>query len=128
MENQNKWAKTWKSSVQPRKQRAYVKNAPLHVRNKLVCSHLSKELRVKFKTRSFRVRKGDKVKVLRGQFKGKMGKVENVNTKRQKIYITGVEQTKMDGSKALYPVNASNVMILELDSSDKRRFNEVKKK
>ncbi len=127
MKNQNKWCKTWKSSVQPRKQRAYVRNAPIHIRGKLLCSHLSKELKDKHKFRSLRVRKGDKVKVMRGQFKNKIGKVEKVNTKKQKLFITGVEQNKMDGTKALYPVHPSNVLIVELDLSDKLRLGEKKK-
>ena len=37
---------------------------------------LSKELRAKQNIRSVRVRTGDKVKILRGQFKGKTGVVE----------------------------------------------------
>lgn len=126
MKNQNKWSRSWKKSVQPRKQRAYVKNAPLHVLGKLLCSHLSKELREKHNIRSLRVRKGDKVKVVTGQFKNKIGKVERVDVKKRKIYITGVDQTKMDGSKALYPVHHSNVVITELELSDKRRLGEKK--
>ena len=127
MKNQKKWNKNWKRSVQPRKQRAFVRNAPDHIRNKLLCAHLSKELKEKHKIRSIRVRKGDKVKVMIGQFKNKIGKVDRVSTKRQRLFITGVEQTKMDGTKALYPVHPSNVMITELDLSDKRRLSEVKK-
>jgi len=100
----------------------------LHVRNKLICAHLSKELREKHKLRSIRVRKGDKVKVIVGQFRNKIGKVDRIDTKKRKLYITGVEQSKMDGSKALYPVHHSNVLITELDLSDKRRLNEVKEK
>ncbi|RLE47350.1 50S ribosomal protein L24 [Candidatus Woesearchaeota archaeon] len=127
MKNQKKWNRSWKRSVQPRKQRAFVRNAPVNVRGNLMGAHLSKELREKFKFRSVRIRKGDKVRVMLGQFKNKIGKVERVDTKRKKVYITGVEQSKLDGSKALYPVHHSNVMIVELDLSDKRRFGEVKK-
>ncbi len=120
------WNTTWTGSVKPRKQRAYVRNAPLHVRNTLVCSHLSKELRQKLKHRSLRVRKGDKVKVLRGQYKGKNGTVDRIDTKRMKIYITGVEFNKKDGSKALYPVHPSKLLIQELEGTDKRRLGEQK--
>lgn len=127
MKNQKKWNKSWKKSVQPRKQKAYVRNAPLHVKNKLLSAHLSKELHDKHKIRSVRVRKGDKVKIMTGQFKNKIGKVEKVDTKKMKLYITGVDQIKMDGSKALYPVHHSNVLITELDLSDKRRLGEMKK-
>ena len=126
MKNQNKWCRTWKKSVQPRKQRAYTKNCPINIRGNIMCSHLSKELKEKHGTRSIRIKKGDKIKVLRGQFKRVMGKVEKVNTKRQRIFVTGVEQEKMDGSKALYPIHPSNVSIIELDLEDKRRLGEKK--
>ena len=126
MKNQNKWCRTWNKSVQPRKQRAYTRNCPVHIKGNMMCSHLSKELKEKHGFRSIRIKKGDKIKVLRGQFKGVIGKVENVNTKRQRIFVTGVEQEKMDGSKALYPIHPSNVSIIELELEDKRRLGEKK--
>lgn len=116
-----KWSTTFSGSVKPSKQRMYVRNAPLHIRSTLLGSHLSKDLRQKLKKRSLRVRKGDKVKVLRGQHKGKTGTVERVDTKRMKIFITGVEFSKKDGSKAMYPVHPSKLLIQELHA-DKRRL------
>jgi len=115
------WSSSWKASKKPRKQRNYVRNAPLHIRNKLVGSHLSKDLREKLKKRSLRVRKGDKIKVMIGQHKGKSGPVEKVDTKRMKVYITGIEFVKKDGSKSLYPVNPSNLLIQDI-AEDKRRI------
>ena len=120
------WNTNWTGSVKPRKQRAYVRSAPLHVRNTFLGSHLSKELRQKLKQRSLRVRKGDKVKVLRGQHKGKSGTVDRVDTKRMKVYITGIEFTKKDGSKAFYPVHPSKIMIQDIEGTDKRRLGEQK--
>lgn len=114
--------KSWKSSKNPKKQRKFLFNAPLHLRSKLVVSHLSPELRKKYNTRGLRVRTGDKVKVMRGQFKSKTGKIERVNTKKCKVYITGIELIKKDGGKALYPVHASNLLITELNLSDKKRI------
>ena len=122
-----KWNTSWSGSRKPKKQRAYVRNAPLHVKNTLLGSHLSKELRLKLKRRSLRVRKGDKVKIMRGQHKGKSGTVERVNTKRAKVYINGIEFTKKDGSKALYPINPSQLLIQDLQA-DKRRLGEGDKK
>jgi len=119
--NDMKWSTSWSGSRKPTKQRNYVRNAPLHVRNTMLGSHLSKDLRNKLKHRSLRVRKGDKVKVMRGQHKGKTGTVERLDTKNARIYITGVEFTKKDGSKAMYPINPSNLLIQELHS-DKRRL------
>lgn len=115
------WSKDWKSSKNPRKQRKYLYNLPLHIRKSLLSATLSKDLRKKYGKRSLSVRKDDKVKVLRGQFKKKTGKVFRVNLKRIRIYIEGVENVKKDGSKAPYPVHPSNVMITELNLEDKER-------
>lgn len=117
------WSPSWISSKKPTKQRKYVKNAPLHVRSALLCSHLSKELAKKLNTRSLRVRKGDKVTVMRGQHKGKSGTVDSVDTQKARIYITGVEVPKRDGSKAMYPIHPSKLMIKEI-ATDKRRTSE----
>ncbi len=120
-----KWNTSFSGSVKPAKQRTYVREAPLHVRNTFLCSHLSKDLRNKLKMRALRVRKGDKVKVLRGQHKGKTGTVDRVDTKRMKVFINGVEFSKKDGSKAMYPVHPSKLLIQELQA-DKRRLGEQK--
>ncbi len=111
----------WKNSTQRRKQRKYQYNAPLHIRQKFVNVHLSPELRKKHNTRSIQVRKDDKVKVLRGTFKGKSGKVERVDLKKSKIFITGIEIIKKEGSKVAYGISPSNLMITEISTTDKKR-------
>ena len=116
------FSNSWKSSILPRKQRKYAYNAPLHIRGKFVRSMLSKELRKKYEIKTLRTKKGDKVKILRGQFKGKTGKVDKVNIKRSKLYIENIEVLKKDGSKTIYPINPSNVVIIELDTEDKKRM------
>ena len=116
-----KWSKSWKSSKKPRKQKKYVFNLPLHIRRTLLSTLLSKELRKKYNKRNITVRKGDKVKILRGQFKKKTGEVTNVNMKKFKIYIEGIENIKKDGSKAAYPIPPSNTMIIELNLDDRKR-------
>ncbi len=115
------WSKSWKSSKNPRKQRKYIYNLPLHIRKTLLSATLSKDLRKKYGKRSLSVRKDDKVKILRGQFKKKTGKISRVNLKRIRIYVEGAENVKKDGSKAPYPIHPSNVMITELNLDDKKR-------
>lgn len=115
------WSKSWKSSKKPRKQRKYVYNLPLHIRKTLLPAHLSKELRKKYNKRSASVRVGDKVKILRGQFKKKTGKITKVDLKKIRINIEGIENVKKDGSKVPYPLHPSNVMIIELNLDDKKR-------
>ncbi|MBI4145238.1 50S ribosomal protein L24 [Candidatus Woesearchaeota archaeon] len=122
MEN---WSRHWKGSVKPRKQRAYAREAPIHVKRQSLAAHLSKELRGKHKTRSITLRVGDKVTVLRGQFRKKSGKVERVDAPASRVYVTGIELAKKDGGKSQYPLHPSNLIITELES-DKRRFTERK--
>lgn len=116
-----RWSKSWKSSKKPRKQRKYVYNLPLHIRKSVLSATLSKDLRKKYGKKSMPARTGDKVKVLRGQFKKKTGKISKVNLNRIRIHIEGVENVKKDGSKVPYPVHPSNVMIMELNMEDKER-------
>jgi large subunit ribosomal protein L24 len=115
------FATSWKNSVQRRKQRKYTYNAPAHIKGKFLAAHLSKQLHEKYGTRSVRVRKGDKVRILRGNSKGKEGKVERVDVEKTQIYISGIDAAKMDGSKAPVTLHPSSVMIIELDLSDKKR-------
>ena len=105
-------------SRQPRKQRRAYYRAPLHVRQKLMSATLSPELREKYGVRSLPVRAGDKVKVMRGDFKGHVGKVVKVDLRRYRIYIDGVTIKKSDGTPVFRPIHPSNVMIVELDLSD----------
>jgi len=120
------FSKTWKSSIQPRKQRKYAYNAPLHIRRKKLAAHLSKDLRTKHKFRSIQIKSGDKVKVVRGQYRGKTGKIERVNAKDCKVFITGIDITKKEGTKVMYPFHPSNLIITELNLDDKKRI-EIKK-
>ena len=108
-------------SIQPRKQRKYRYNIPLHQRKKLVSSHLAKLLRQQYKIRSIPVRKGDTVKIMRGTYHGKEGVIDSVNTKDARVYITGIERIKKDGSKTLVPIAASKILITAVHA-DKRRF------
>jgi large subunit ribosomal protein L24 len=118
----------WKSSKSPAKQRKYRYNAPLHIQQGFLSTHLSKELRTKHNTRSIPVVKGDKVKILRGQFKGRENKVDRVDNKETKVYVTGIERPKKDGSKSMYPLNPSNLMITELNLDDKKRKESLERK
>jgi large subunit ribosomal protein L24 len=116
------FSKHWKSSKSPKKQRKYRLNLPLHQRKKLLSATLSKELRTKYKTRNIPIRKGDKVKVMRGSNKGKTGEVIRVDKKKVKVFVQGVERTKPDGSKTYLPIDPSNLMITELKLDDKYRI------
>ncbi|MDO8556698.1 MAG: 50S ribosomal protein L24 [Nanoarchaeota archaeon] len=116
-----KFVSSWKSSSSPRKKRKYQAQAPLHIKRHFLGAHLAKPLRVKLKIRSVAVRKGDAVKILRGQFAGKSGKVENVDTRRSRVFIDVAFMLKRDGSKVFYPLHPSNLLVTELMLDDKWR-------
>lgn len=115
------FSNSWKSSKQVRKQRKYRARAPLHIKQKFLSAHLAKELMKKYGRRNIRVRKGDTIKVMRGEFKKHIGKVEKVFIKKSKIQIEGVNVVKKDGTKVPYLIDPSNLMITILDLTDKRR-------
>jgi large subunit ribosomal protein L24 len=117
-----------KKSSKPNKQRKMVYDMPLHRKGKLLNVHLSLDLRKKYFVRNLRVRKGDKVKIVSGQHKGKTGKVDEVHLKYSKVIVNGIFTIKKDGSKSFYRFDPSNLMIIELDSSDNKRLKKLKEK
>jgi large subunit ribosomal protein L24 len=117
-----KFSTSWKGSKQPRKQRKYRYNAPIHLRGRFLNAPLSEELVKKHGVKRIRIRVGDKVKVMRGKFKGKEGKVELVNIKKSTAYVFGTELTKKDGSKGKFPIHASKLMIIDMSADDKTRL------
>ncbi|MFH7880652.1 MAG: 50S ribosomal protein L24 [Candidatus Aenigmatarchaeota archaeon] len=108
-------------SKKPRKQRKFLIEAPLHIRRKMISSHLSKELREKYKRRSLPLRKGDEVKIMRGEFKGKIGKVVKIDTKKYKVYVDVAKKKRTVGTEYLVPISPSNLMIINLNLEDKYR-------
>lgn len=116
------FSSSWKSSSQVRKQRKYRYNAPLHVRNRFLNAHLSKELRAKHGMRSLPLRKGDEVSVMRGNFAGKKAKVNSVDLARLRVTLEGLTRSKRDGSKSNIVFRPSALKIIALGSDDKRRI------
>ena len=122
-----KFSKHWKASKQPRKQRKYNANLHLHLKKKLMSVNLSKELRKKHAKRNVTLRKGDTVKIMRGKFKNKQGKVTEVKLKLSKVIIEGIQVKKQDGSKVNVRLRPSNLQIIELNLEDKKRLKTDKK-
>ena len=107
-------------SKHPRKQHLALYAAPLHRRHRFLSAPLSRELRGKYKKRSLPVRKGDKVRVMRGDFKKLEGDVLEVDTKRSRIQVQGATTTKADGTQVTRLLAPSNVVLIKL-VSDKER-------
>ncbi|HLC64948.1 MAG TPA: 50S ribosomal protein L24 [Candidatus Nanoarchaeia archaeon] len=123
-----KFSVAWKGSSKPKKQVKYRHQAPLHIKHKMVSAHLSGELRKKYGKRSAPLRKGDKVKIMRGNYKKKDGKVLDVNLKRTKVFIEGFQVSKIDGTKSNIPFAPSNLMIVDLNLDDKERKKSIEVK
>ena len=109
-------------SKQPRKQRKALYNAPAHARGKHLSASLSKDLRAKVGKRSLPIRTGDKVSVVRGDFKGHEGEVLSVDYTSYKVTIEEVTLSKPDGTATFLPVDPSNLVIIEADLKDDRRI------
>ena len=108
-------------SKQPRKQRKIFFNLPLHQRWHLLNAPLSPELRKELGIKRLPVRKGDVVRIMRGDWKGHEGKVVEVDLKRVRIFVEGVTHKKADGTEVFYPIHPSNVMIVKLGEADEVR-------
>jgi len=107
--------------TKPGLQRKRLFQAPLHARHKQFSAPLSPELK---KSRGFNaipLRKGDTVRVMRGDRKGIEGKVGKVDYKRYRITVDGVTREKVDGTAIPVLIHPSKVMIINLNLDDKWR-------
>jgi large subunit ribosomal protein L24 len=103
---------------QPKKQRKRLFNLPLHLRWRLLSAPLSKELRKDLGLKRLYVRKGDVVKIVRGDWRGHEGKVMDVDLKKGRIFVEGVTIKKADGTDVFYPIHPSKVVIVKLGEVD----------
>jgi len=117
-----KFSNKWNSSKQPRKQRKYLANAPIHIGRKALVATLSKELRKKYGRRNIEIRKNDEAKIMRGEHFGKQGKVAAINKRKMKVAIENIQKTKKDGTKVNIWFHASKLMIINLYNDDKKRL------
>lgn len=107
--------------TKPSKQRKMLYEAPAHLRHKLLAAHLSPELRASHGTKSFPVRTGDTVHVVRGDHKGVEGKITRVDLSRYRIYVEGLTREKVDGTTINVPIHPSKVIVIRLNLDDKWR-------
>jgi len=112
----------------PGKQRKLLYNAPAHLRHKRMAALLSPELIASKGAKTLPVRKGDTVRVMRGDHKGFEGKISRVDLKNYRIYIEGLTREKVDGTAVFVSVHPSKVMIRNLNLDDKWRKGIVERK
>ncbi|KNE71519.1 60S ribosomal protein [Allomyces macrogynus ATCC 38327] len=94
-----------------RKSRKAHFTAPSHVRRVIMSAPLSKELREKYNVRALPIRKDDEVKIVRGTFKGREGKVVQVYRKKYVIHVERVTRDKVNGTSIPVGIHPSNVVI-----------------
>ncbi|KAG6868702.1 60S ribosomal protein L26B [Termitomyces sp. T159_Od127] len=104
-----------------RKSRKAHFSAPSSIRRKIMSSSLSKELREKYHARSLPVRKDDEVRIVRGKYKGREGKVTQVYRKKWVIHVDRVQRDKSNGATAPIGIHPSNVVITTIKLDKDRR-------
>ncbi len=112
----------------PGKQRKLLFNAPAHLRHKLMAAPLSPELMASRGIKALPVRKGDTVRIQRGDNKGFEGKVSRIDLKRYRVFVEGLTREKVDGTNIFVSVHPSKVMIKTLNLDDKWRKQIVERK
>jgi len=107
--------------TKPTKQRKMLFQAPAHIRHKLFAASLSPELRATHGAKTFPVRSGDTVRIMRGDHKGFEGKITRIDTRKFRIYVEGLTREKVDGTTVFAPIHPSKVVITHLNLDDKWR-------
>jgi large subunit ribosomal protein L24 len=82
---------------------------------------LSPELISSKGAKALPVRKGDTVRVMRGDHAGFEGKISQIDLKRYRIFLEGLTREKVDGTNIFVSVHPSKVMIKNLKLDDKWR-------
>ena len=112
-------------TTKARKQRKAQFGAPWHRRHRLMSAHLSEEYLTDKKRdlpRAVPVRKGDVVKIMRGDDAGREGKVASLDYRALRITIEGITHAKSDGTQVAKSIHPSNVLITKLDETDPLRL------
>jgi len=89
--------------------------------NSLTRAALSSDLKTKYSRSSVRVRPGDSVRLLRGEYAGVEGKIQKVFPKEGRVTIEGVTREKIAGGTAPLHIHASNLVVTSLNFEDKLR-------
>lgn len=109
------------SSKSPRKQRRRIRNSAHHERKRLLKCRLDEFLQEEYGLRSLIIKKGDLVKIMRGQFRDTEGKVTAVSYKKAHVFLDNATITKADGKEAHVPIHPSNLMLVKLELDDERK-------
>lgn len=85
-------------------------------------SKLDKNLRKDYDVKTIPLRKGDEVKITRGNHKGKIGNIVQISRKGIFLYVNTVTFKKMKGDEAYSPIHPSNVEVSKLVLTRERKL------
>ncbi|MEM4165930.1 MAG: 50S ribosomal protein L24 [Candidatus Bilamarchaeaceae archaeon] len=96
--------------------------AKIHKKKKNMHVHLSKELRknMKIKRRAIGIRKGDRVKIMRGKYKGSEGTVSKVSVVDRVVFLEGFTRKNSRGKEIPIKFQPSNLMLISLIETKER--------
>jgi large subunit ribosomal protein L24 len=109
------------SPKSPRKQRRNVYTSPIHAHKKYLRCRLDEFLSEEYGLRSLKVKKGDLVRVMRGQFRDTEGKVTKVDYRTMRVFLDNATTTKADGKETHIPMHPSNLLLVKLEMNDERK-------
>jgi large subunit ribosomal protein L24 len=109
------------SSKSPRKQRQQIYLSHLHTHKRMLKCRLDEFLREEYAMRSMVPKKGDLVRIMRGQFRDTEGKISSVDYRSIRVYVESATLTKADGKETPIPMHPSNLMLVKLEMNDDRK-------
>jgi large subunit ribosomal protein L24 len=109
------------ASAKPSKVRRRMFSASSRRLGKIINARLSDDLRTKYAFKTVRIKKGDSVRIVRGEYAGVEGKVTGVVTRDGAITVEGVYRERVKGEQTPVKISASKVLITSLNLEDKLR-------
>ena len=82
---------------------------------------LSNDLKLKYGKNAIRVRPGDSVKLVKGEYSGIEGKVQKVYPSESRVSVEGITREKTKGGTAPVRIGTSNLIVTNLNLDDKWR-------
>ncbi|MGI0091121.1 MAG: 50S ribosomal protein L24 [Nitrososphaerales archaeon] len=111
-----------RSSSKPVKVRKQLSNNPARDKSaSMLRAALSSDLKSRYGRNSTRIRTGDSVKLIRGEYSGVEGKVEKVFPSEGRLTIEGVTREKIAGGTTKIRIHSSNVVVTAVTLDDKFR-------
>ena len=111
-----------KKTIKPNKQRKRLYQSAIHKKRKSLVAPIDKTIRKEVNKKKLTIRKGDTVKVMVGDNKGKSGKVESVDYTKTRIFIKDLKYKNNKGQEKLLPFKASNLMLTNVVLNDSKRI------